>query len=74
MIIKILVTERQAIHPLRDQRLNAVLDTVGVTVIGEAGGQSGQHAQANINLAQQQPATIRGDAPTVKTPHHFPTT
>jgi hypothetical protein len=74
MIVEILIAQGQAIDPLRDQRMSAVLDTVGVAVIGEATGHPLQQTYPLINLPQQQSTTVGSDPAAVKTTHHIAAT
>lgn len=50
VVIEILVTQGQAIDPLRYQGLDAMLDAVLIAVVGETGSQPIQQTQTLINL------------------------
>ena len=74
MIAQVFIAQRQAIHPLRDQRLDTVLNAIGVAVVGEAGGQPIQQPEAFIHLAQQQATPIRRDTSAVESTDHLAST
>ncbi len=74
MVVQVFVAQRQAIHPLGHQLPYAVFDTLGIAVIGKTIGQAIEQSNAPIHLAQQQPTTVRCDAPAVKTPDHLAST
>src|SRR5262245_62899620 len=67
VVEQILVAERDAVNPLPDQLLDAVLDQPGVPVIGEARGQPTKDPSPTLHLAQQQGAAIGADRPAVET-------
>ena len=59
------VTQRQANHPLSDQRANPMLDQLGVPMILEALRQTVDQPDRPIRRAQQQGPRIRRDRPAV---------
>ena len=71
VIVEILVAERKAIHPLRHQRLNAVLNALRIPVVGETGREAPQHAEPMVYLPQQEPAAIRGDPTAIEPTHNI---
>ena len=72
MVVEILVARRQAEHPLRHQRLQAVLDPPRVAVVPEARRQTRRHPEAPVDLPQQQHAAVRRQVPAVEPAHHHP--
>ena len=71
VVVQVLVAQRQTVHPLRDQRSNVVLHAVRVAVVREALRQAVQKPQANVGLAQQQSAAVRGDPAAVEPSDHL---
>ena len=58
MVVEVLVARRQGQHPLRHQRLQAMLDALWVAVVPEARRQPRRHPEAPVDLPQQQHAAI----------------
>jgi hypothetical protein len=54
MIIKILITQRQAMNTLREQLRNGMLHKTGVTPIAKARRQASGHSKPVINLAKEE--------------------
>jgi hypothetical protein len=71
MILQILVSQRQAKHPLPNQRTHSVLDQLGAAMVGKATGQPVDQADGRIGLAQQQGAGIAADRAAVKRGYNF---
>ena len=57
MVVEVLVARRQGQHPLRHQRLQAMLDPP--RVVAEARRQARRHPEAPVDLPQQQHAAVR---------------
>lgn len=72
VVVEILIAQRQGIHPLRDELGDAVLDRLGVTVIGELLRQACEDLRARLDLAQQQSTTVRAYPAPIEFPHHHP--
>ena len=71
VVDQVLVTERDAEHPLRHHRRDRVLDLRLGTVVDEARGEPPDHANRPIGRAEQQPAGVRGVVTTVKRGDHL---
>ncbi|MEZ5553242.1 MAG: hypothetical protein R3E82_20340 [Pseudomonadales bacterium] len=71
VIVEICITQPQTVDALRHQRVDTVFDTVRITVIGEAAGESTEHAQPLIHLPQQQSATVGRDPATIEPTDHL---
>jgi len=72
VVDQILIAERDAEHPLRHHRLDAVLDLRLGTAIDEAGGEPAHQPNRPVGRAQQQRPGIRGDLAAVESGHHPP--
>ncbi len=70
MIVEILVPADDAQHPLRQQFLHGVLDTLRIAVIREAGCKLPKHARAPRQLSQHHQATVRRYSPRIKRALH----
>ena len=70
MVVEVLVARRQGQHPLRHQRLQAMLDPPRVAVVPEARRQPRRHPEAPVNLPQQQHAAIGRQPAAVEPAHH----
>jgi hypothetical protein len=70
VIVQVLIPQRQAEHPLPDQRPDRVFDQVRVTMIGEAFRQAINQTDRLIRSPQQQPPGIRAHRPAIKGRHH----
>jgi hypothetical protein len=71
VVDEILIAERDAEHPLRHHRLDAVLDLAQDPSVIEAGSEPLDQTDGPIGRAQQQPAGIRGDLAAIKGGHHL---
>ena len=71
MVVEVLVARRQGQHPLRHQRLQAMLDPPRV-VVAEARRQPRRHPEAPVDLPQQQHAAVRRQPAAVEPAHHRP--
>jgi hypothetical protein len=71
VIIQILVAQSQSVNALSDQFLNRVLGQDRRPVIHEAGGELAEDARPLLDLPQQQPPSIGGDPPSVKSSGNF---
>lgn len=58
VVVQVPIAQPLSIDPLCDQCLQAVLDGIGVAIVGEADSQAIQQTDAFIYLAQQQSADI----------------
>jgi hypothetical protein len=72
VVVEILIAQRQSNHPLRDELGEAVLDRLGVTVIGKLLRQACEDLRARLDLAQQQSTTVGADPTPIEFPHHHP--
>jgi hypothetical protein len=54
VVDQIFIAERDAEHPLRHHRLDAVLDQLGIPTIREAGGEPADQPDHSIGRAEQQ--------------------
>ena len=72
VVVQILIAERDAEHPLRRHRLDAVLDLRLVAAILEAAGEAPDQPDRSVGGAEQQRAGIGGDRPTIEGHHHGP--
>ena len=68
MVVEVLVARRQGQHPLRHQRLQAMLDPP--RVVPEARRQPRRHPEAPVDLPQQQHAAVRRQPAAVEPAHH----
>jgi hypothetical protein len=68
VIVQVLVTQRQRVHPLRHQFFHAVLDLFFHPMVPKAGRKARDDSRPLLHLAQQQPARTGGDRPPVKSP------
>ena len=66
VIVEILIAQRQAKHPLTDQRADLVFDQVGIPMILEAAGKPIDQPDHSIRRAQQQAAGVRRDHPAIE--------
>jgi hypothetical protein len=65
--IEILIAQRQPANALREQFLHAVIDEFGIAAVHETTRQRAGHAQARINLPEQERA-IAADLAAGKSP------
>jgi hypothetical protein len=72
MVVEVLVTQGQSIHPLADELAHAVLDEIRMAVVDELRGQTLDDPRAPLHLPQQQGAAIGADGATVEATHHQP--
>ena len=70
VVVEILVALGDAEDPLGDKAAQAVLDPLGISVIGEAGRQLVRERQEPIDPGQQQGAGIGSDGTAVEISHH----
>ena len=70
VIVEILVTQRQRVDALRQQRAHVVLDARRIAVIDETFGQPLRQSDALIHLAKQQTPAVRTHVPTVEPARH----
>ena len=66
MIVEVFITQAKTVYTLGDQVLDRMFDQIGITVIGEAGGETGNYPCMLFDLAQEHPAAIRTDRAAVK--------
>jgi hypothetical protein len=71
VVVQILIAERDAEHPLRRHRLDAVLDLRLVAAILEAAGEAPDQPDRSVGGAEQQRAGIGGDLAAVERSHHL---
>ena len=71
VIVQILIAQRQADNPLRDQFAHRVLDSLRLPVIDEASRQPVDESQPPIHLPQQQTTRVAGHLSPVKPRHHL---
>ena len=70
MVVEVFIAEGDGDNALGDEGAQAVLDPVGVAVIGEAGRYLVNERQAPLDPAQQQGAGIGSDGTAVEISHH----
>lgn len=70
MVMEILVAQGQAIEPLIQELFDGVLHPLRLAVVVEAGRQTAGHAQAAVDLAEQEHAGIHGEVPAGKVGLH----
>ena len=68
MVVEIFVAQRQSENPLGDQVADSMLDQFGVTVIGEAIGESSDDLHFRFDFPQQQGPGVGRDGPASKIP------
>ena len=61
VVVQILVAERHAVHPLRDQLAHRVLDVLRPPMVREACREPLHDPRAPFHLPQQQPAPVTGE-------------
>ena len=66
MVIEILITGRQAQHPLCDQGLEGMLDPIWIAMVGKTGRQSAGHVKQPVSFTQQQHTAVRCQSTAVK--------
>lgn len=71
VVVEVLVAERQAQHPLGEQRAHRVRDEVRIAPVHEARGEFARQPQRAIQIAQQQHACVGTEASAVKTRDHL---
>jgi hypothetical protein len=71
VIVEVFVAQGQPFEPLRQEFFQPVLDKAWVALIVEALGQRPRHAQAVIDLAQQQRPTVAGERAAGEIGHDF---
>jgi hypothetical protein len=71
VVDQILIAERDAEHPLRHHRRDAVLDLRLGAAISKASRESGNQADRPVGRAKQQRPGIRGDLAAVERRHHL---
>ncbi len=74
VVVEVLIPQRQAVDPLRDQVSDAVLDAGLVPVIIETPCQPVEDSRALLDRPQQQRPAIRGDVTAVEICSDFPST
>ena len=74
MVVEVFITECQTVDPLGEELFDGMLDPVGITVIGVAGGKLPDDARETFGLTQQQAPRIGSHLATVKTGHHISAT
>ena len=70
MVVEVFIAEGDGDNALGDERAQAVLDPVGIAVIGEAVRHLVKERQVLLDPAQQQGAGIGSDGTAVKISHH----
>ena len=70
MVVEVFVAQGDGDNALGDERAQAVLDPVGIAVIGEAVRHLVKERQVLLDPAQQQGAGIGSDGTAVKISHH----
>ena len=66
MIVEVLVAQRQGVDALSDPLFHGVFGEVGVSVVGETGGELADDSGESLGLAEQQRAAVGGDVATVE--------
>jgi hypothetical protein len=66
VVIEVAVAQRDGTDPLEEQLFQGVIDEASIVMIDKAAGQAGGQAQALIDLAQEQNATVCGEGATRK--------
>ncbi len=69
VVDQIFVAERDAEHPLRYHRLDAVLDLRLDATVGKTGGEPPDQTDRPIGRAEQQPAGVRGGVAAIECGH-----
>ena len=72
VVVQILVSQAQSVHPLGNEVEHRVLDQVRITVIDEAGGEVLEDAGAQIHLTQKQASRIGSDVTAIEVSGDFP--
>ncbi len=62
MVVEVLVAQGQALDPLGEQVFERVIGVAGIAPVGEGLGERARQAQPAIQLAQEQRATVAGEA------------
>ena len=71
MVIQVLISQHQPVHPLGNELPQCVLDQTGIPIVGEAIGELGNDPRGLVELSQQERPCIRGDRAAVKLGDHF---
>jgi len=71
VIVEVLVSKRESVGPLSEQRLNAELDRFRVPVVNETLGELPNDPSPRIKFREQQHPSIGADRPTVELRHDF---
>ena len=72
MVVEVFIAQGDGDNALGDEGAQAVLDPIGVAVIGEAVRHLVKERQALLDPAQQQGAGIGSDGTAVESSHHAP--
>jgi hypothetical protein len=72
VVDQVLVAERDAEHPLPDQRRDVVDHPIHRPPVGEAGREALDEPDRPVGRPEQQPAGVRGDRATLEIRHHRP--
>ena len=70
VVDQVLVAERDAEHPLPDQRRHLVDHPIRRPAIGEAGREALDQPDRPVGRPEQQPAGVRGDRAAIEIRHH----
>lgn len=70
MVDEVFVAERDAEHPLADQRRQIATHPARHSAVAEAGGEAVDQPDGSVGGAQQQRARIRGDRAAAEIRHH----
>ena len=70
VVDQVLVAERDAEHPLPDQRRHLVHHPLRRPAVGEAGREALDQPDRPVGRPEQQPARVRGDRAAVEIRHH----
>jgi hypothetical protein len=71
VVVEILVAQRLGVNALPQQLLHRMVDPARVAAIGKASRQRAGHAQAVIDLAQEQHPTVTRQRSRAETAFHF---
>ena len=72
MVVEVLVAQAQPQHPLFDQRLHRVFDSIRVSIVGEAFAQTTQNPGPLLHFAQEHATGVGGDLAAVEPAHDVP--
>ena len=73
VVAQVFVAEGESHYPLGEEFVDGELDPLRIAMIGEAPRELPQDAEVLLDLAEQQPPGVRGDASAIKGGGHFAT-